>query len=224
MYKQMTPIVLTLQSLNTEYLAYLIKYPLLTKSITSGILSGLNETISSAITNEYKETKILGFNIKHVFSPKLINMIIYGSLISTPISHNLYGIINQIFKPPLSSKQKILRLLTSLFTVTPLITACFVSWISIINNYKINLKNFNPINEILKLINIIKAGLKKGYLTTLKTSLIVSFLSLIIANNYIQPELWVVFFNIVFFILGTYQNTKLKRLQKQQRLSLEKED
>ncbi|KAI5959081.1 uncharacterized protein KGF55_005572 [Candida pseudojiufengensis] len=209
----------TLGSLNAEYLTYLVKYPLLTKSITSGILSGLNETISSAITNEYQESKILGFKVKHVFSPKLINMIIYGALISTPISHNLYAIINKIFTPPLTSKGKILRLLTSLFTVTPIITGCFVSWIAIINNYKPNLKSFNPINEIFRIYKIIVGGLKKGYLTTLKTSLTVSFVSLIVANNYIQPELWVVFFNVVYFVLGTYQNTKLKRLQKQQRLS-----
>ncbi|CCG23588.1 hypothetical protein CORT_0D07550 [Candida orthopsilosis Co 90-125] len=207
----------TLQALNAQYLAYLMQYPLLTKSITSGIFSGLNETVSSIITNEYKETKVLGIKVKHVFSEKLLKMIIYGALIATPISHNMYAVINKIYKPPLTKRQKILQLLTSLSTVTPTISACFVSWISIINNYKRT--SCNPVIELKKILFIVKAGLKKGYLPVLKSSLSTSFFALLVAQNFIRPELWVVFFNLVYFVLGTYQNTKLKKLQKQQRLA-----
>lgn len=96
----------TFQALNAQYLAYLMQYPLLTKSITSGIFSGLNETVSSIITNEYKETKVLGIKVKHVFSEKLLKMIIYGALIATPISHNMYAVINKIYKPPLSKDKR----------------------------------------------------------------------------------------------------------------------
>lgn len=207
----------TFQALNAQYLAYLMQYPLLTKSITSGIFSGLNETVSSIITNEYKETKVLGIKVKHVFSEKLLKMIIYGALIATPISHNMYAVINKIYKPPLSKRQKILQLLTSLLTVTPTISACFVSWISIINNYKRS--SCNPVTELKKILFIVKAGLKKGYLPVLKSSLTTSFFALLVAQNFVRPELWVVFFNLVYFVLGTYQNTKLKKLQKQQRLA-----
>ena len=207
----------TFQSLNAQYLAYLMQYPLLTKSATSGVFNGLNETVSSIITNEYKETKICGIKVKHVFSAKLLKMIIYGALIATPISHNMYAVINKIYKPPLTKKQKILQLLTSLLTVTPTISACFVSWISIINNYQRT--SCNPIAELRKILFIVKAGLKKGYLPVLKSSLTTSFFALLVAQNFIRPELWVVFFNLVYFCLGTYQNTKLKKLQKQQRLA-----
>lgn len=207
----------TLQALNAQYLAYLLQYPLLTKSITSGVFSGLNETVASVITNEYKETKVLGFKIKHVFSDKLLKMIIYGALIATPISHNMYAVINKIYKPPLTGKQKILQLLTSLLTVTPTISACFVSWIAIINNYKCT--SCNPITELKKILFIVKAGLKKGYFPVLKSSLTTSFFALLVAQKFVRPELWVVFFNLVYFFLGTYQNTKLKKLQKQQRLA-----
>jgi hypothetical protein len=41
----------------------------------------------------------------------------------------------------------------------------------------------------------------------------VSAVSLVIAQKYIDPQLWVVFFSVVSFCVGTYQNTKLKRKQ-----------
>ncbi|CAK9437770.1 uncharacterized protein LODBEIA_P21480 [Lodderomyces beijingensis] len=206
---------MSFQELNAQYLAYLAQYPLATKSVTSGILNGLNETISSAITNEYKESRILGLKIKHVFSSKLVKMIIYGSLISTPISHKMYGVINKIFKGPLTPKQKILQILTSLFTVTPTLSACFVAWIGLINNYQP--KSFS-ICEIGRIYTVIKTSLQKGYLPVLRSSMVTSFLALVVAQKFVKPELWVVFFNLIFFVLGTYQNTKLKKLQKKQRL------
>lgn len=208
-----------LKNLNAQYIAYIIKYPLLTKSVTAGVFSGLNETVSSVLTNEFKETNIAGIKIKHVFSEKLLTMIIYGSCIATPISHFMYQIINtKLFKGPLSSKGKILQILTSLFTVTPTLSACFVSWIALINNYKFPKDQFNIAAELKRIIAIIKGGLKKGYLPVLKSSLVVSSCALVVAQKFVPPELWVVFFNLVYFFLGTYQNTKLKRLQKQQRL------
>ena len=70
-------------------------------------LSGLNETVASVLTNEFQETKVAGIKIKHVFTQKLLTMIIYGSCIATPISHYMYFIINnKIFKRPIDKVRK----------------------------------------------------------------------------------------------------------------------
>ena len=160
-----------LSNLNKQYLTYLVKYPLLTKAVTAGVFSGLSEIVSSGITNEFKETVVFGkYKVKHFFTRKLLTMIIYGSLIATPISHNLYEIINnKLFVGTLTTKGKILKILTSLSTVTPLLSACFTAWIALINNYEIG-KEFSPCTEIKKIIAIAKAGLKKGYTCLLYTS------------------------------------------------------
>lgn len=204
-------------SLNAQYLAYLAKYPLLTKSVTAGTFAGLNELLSSTFTGDFKEALVLGYKVKHVLSPKLIYMILYGSLVSTPISHHMYQAINKIFLGPMSSKKKIMQFLTSLSTVTPLLAALFTSFISIINNYK-PAEPFVWKHELSKLAATVKAGLHRGYMPILKSSLVTSAAALVVAQKFIRPELWVVFFNFVFFILGTYQNTKLKKLQKLQKL------
>ncbi|PSS37573.1 hypothetical protein PHLCEN_2v589 [Hermanssonia centrifuga] len=42
---------------------------------------------------------------------------------------------------------------------------------------------------------------------------ITSPLSLIVAQKYLSPELWVPFFNFIQFVAGTYFNTKVKKMQ-----------
>lgn len=210
---------MSLKSLNAKYLGYLAAAPLLTKSITAGCFSGLNEIISSTITNDFAESTIAGVKVKHFLTPKLLTMIIYGSLIATPISHNLYAVINKIFKGTLSPAQKLLQILTSLSTVTPILAGCFTAWIAIINNYKPS--GASVVEEIRRISKVAKFALTHNYLPILKSSLVTSSVTLVIAQKFIKPELWVVFFNFIYFILGTYQNTNLKRIQKLQRAKKE---
>lgn len=203
-------------SLNAQYLFYLTKYPLLTKSVTAGTLSGLNELIASVLAKDYKHFTIGNYKVKHVISPKILVMIIYGALILTPISHQLYFILNKIYRGPnLSPIMKVAQILTSLSVITPTLSAVFVSWLSLINNYDLPTKGFNIFYEIKKIGAIVKNGLSKSYLPLLKSSLMTSTCTLIIAQKFIQPELWVVFFNVVYFVLGTMQNTKVKKQQKE---------
>lgn len=206
-----------LQNLNKQYLAYLSKYPLRTKSVTAGTLAGLNEIIASIITRDFSEAKVGNAKIKHCITPKLLTMVFYGSFVVTPISDKLYGILNKIFKGPnLSRKMKILQIITSLLTITPLISGVFTSWLSIINGYRFptSLKDVSIKHEICKILKIIRSGLLNNYLAIYKSSAITSLGSLIIAQNFIRPDLWIVFFSFVYFVLNTIQNTKLKLKQK----------
>lgn len=197
---------MSLSELNLKYLQYLAKYPLLTKSVTAGLLGGLNEIVASVYVGDNSEKKA------PILSSKTIGLIIYGFFIATPISHNLYKIINQFFLPPLSNKQKAAQIITSLATVTPTMSAAYAGWISLLQVYKYNGK---PLSEELKKIYLIfTGGIKKNFKPIFKTSLVVSTLSLIIAQKYISQELWVVFFAGVSFLVGTYLNIKVKQKAK----------
>ncbi|CAH2353380.1 hypothetical protein CLIB1423_10S03686 [[Candida] railenensis] len=223
-------------SLNAQYLNYLAKYPLLTKSVTAAVLSGLNETLASVLAKDIKTAKIKGITVKHVLSPKILTMMIYGAFIITPTSHYLYGILNTIFKgPKLSVKMKIAQIATSLCTITPILSGIFTSWISLINNYsfpsvphKGGIQNYHRADykqELLNMKTAVCAGLKKNYLVVLKSSVVTSLVTLSVAQNFIKPELWVVFFNVVYFVLGTVQNTKIKLSQiKQSKEDTEKKE
>ena len=132
--------------------------------------------------------------------PEIVDNDYLWELYCHPISHYMYFIINnKIFKGPLTKSGKILQILTSLSTVTPTLAACFVSWIALINNYKLPKGSINPIAELNKIVAIVRAGLKKGYFGVLKSSLVTSSVALVIAQKFVPPELWVVFFNVVYF-------------------------
>lgn len=70
-------------------------------------------------------------------------------------------------------------------------------------------ENFQEIKSIV--IN----GLKKNYFAVVRTSAMTSVVTLAFAQNFLKPEMWVVFFNFVYFVLGTIQNIRVKRSQKQ---------
>lgn len=197
--------------LNSQYLKALAKHPLFTKQVTSGVLAVLNEVIALTATGDIKLVKIGSVTFKHVVSVKLLVMALFGSMVTTPVTHTMYNVINhKIFPGKLSPKQRVLQLLCSLGTVTPVTAALFTAGIAIINQYK-----FKSVllGEILRIRTIAGKSLKQNYGRILKTSLVTSFVSIVLAQNFVPTELWVVFFSLIHFLVGTYQNIKLKRAQ-----------
>jgi len=61
----------------------------------------------------------------------------------------------------------------------------------------------------------IRATVKAGFMPVMKVSWITSPIALAFAQAFLPNEVWVPFFNVVGFIIGTYINahTKKKRLQ-----------
>lgn len=207
---------MSLKSVNLNYLYYLSYYPLLTKSATAGILGGLNEVIASVIAKDYRESTIKGARFKHILSPKIFTMMIYGSCIMTPISHHLYGLLNRAFAGrKMTLKMKIAQVLSSLMFISPLLSGIFTSWLALTNNYRVSTTNLNFAEEFKRIVNIIASGLKNSYLPILKTSVFTSLWSFVTAQTFLDPEIWVVFFTFVYFVLGTVQNTRVKLLQRQ---------
>jgi hypothetical protein len=60
----------------------------------------------------------------------------------------------------------------------------------------------------------VRATVKAGFMPVMKVSWIVSPISLAFAQKFLPEHVWVPFFNIVGFVIGTYINshTKKKRL------------
>lgn len=203
-------------SLNQKYLNSLAKRPLLTKAVTAGTLASLNEILATCFLGLYQQKRITVFGkertIKHVFTPKILLMVVYGALIATPISHYYYHLLNRVFKGKLLPRMKLLQLLASLCTVSPLLSGIYVSWLSLINTYRCTLGGVTK--EVAKMLAVIKGGLKSNFWLVYRTSAVTSVVAMSIAQNLVPPELWVVFFNVIYFVVGTVQNTKIKRRQR----------
>lgn len=202
-------------SLNAKYLACLAQYPLLTKSVTSGVLAALNELIATAVSGQYNETtvNVLGKKIKtrHIFSKKTLLMVIYGAFIATPISHQLYVVLGRLFPGKLSPARKAAQIITSLCTISPVLSAVFVSWLSVINGYRV--KTSDVKQELQRVVLVIKAGMKTSFWPIYRKSAQTTLVAMVFAQSFLPQQLWVVFFTFVFFVLGTIQNTRFKLSQ-----------
>lgn len=203
-------------SLNAKYLLLLAQYPLLTKSVTAGVLAAINELVATAVSGQYNKTTVTLFGKKytfsHVLSTKTLLLVIYGALIATPISHVLYKVLNRVYSGKLSPLMKVAQLATSLLTISPTLSAVFVSWLSMINGYR---KTSNSLGkELGKIRLVVREGMRKSFWGIYRSAATTSLLSLIFAQNFLPPELWVVFLTFVFFVLGTIQNTKFKLSQR----------
>lgn len=200
-------------SLNQLYLSYLAKHPLATKSITAAVLATLNESIATSITDLKRKDKRSQFLESKVLK-KVLQMLIYASLFVTPVSHVYYKQLTRFFKGKLTWKLKVLQILTSLVTLSPFLSVAYVSWISAINADNNASKTFSSI------MASVTKGLRNNFWLVYRSSAITSTIAIAVAQVLIPTELWVVFFNLVYFVLGTYQNTKMKL--RQQRLETKK--
>ena len=134
----------------------------------------------------------------------------------TPISHHLYGLLNRAFVGrKMTLKMKIAQVLSSLMFISPLLSGIFTSWLALTNNYRVSTTNLNFVEEFKRIVNIIASGLNNSYLPILKTSVFTSLWSFVTAQTFLDPEIWVVFFTFVYFVLGTVQNTRVKLMQRQ---------
>jgi len=57
--------------------------------------------------------------------------------------------------------------------------------------------------------------IKGGFMAVMRMTWISSPLAMVIAQKFIAPQLWVPFFNLVSFTLGTYFTTRVKMLRLQ---------
>lgn len=217
------------KSLNSLYLYYLLKQPLLTKSCTTASLVALNEIISTILAGDMRKLTVFTgsskVSVKHPFSRKVLLMALYGCLINAPLSHYGYNVLNKVFKAPLGPTKRLAQILVSLMTMTPLMSTLMVSYVSLVNSQKLSLEKVYANYRATGLASLkksfaaaseqVSAALHNNLIKVVKSSLVTSPVAMAVAQNYVPPQLWVVFFNFIYFVLGTYQNTMVKRTLKQ---------
>lgn len=214
--------------LNRKYAEVLRKKPLLTKALTLTLLAVLNEQLASLFAGDVKNFKIGSkLSIPHAMSEKVPLMAIFAFFINAPFSHYGYALIQKLVPSPLTPMKKILQILLSTGIITPTFSALFVSWIGLINNITafkkiLKKKSSSKLSDLIKTMKkTILTALKSNYFQVTYTSALTSPLFMLFAQKFVIPEAWTVFFAVCYFILGTYNNTIVKKTQI--RLKKEKE-
>ncbi|KAA0716729.1 Peroxisomal membrane protein 2 [Triplophysa tibetana] len=78
-----------------QYLLLLKKYPILTKSVTSGILSSLGNLLSQALESSKNSKEKSEMKKINVLGP--VHFAIYGFVITGPLSHYFYHLLEVLF-------------------------------------------------------------------------------------------------------------------------------
>lgn len=214
------------QSLNKRYLNSLHKNPLLTKCVTAAVLAVLNEVIASGVAREFKVSTVLNVKVKHTLSWKLPIFALFSAGVGAPITHYGYQWLNALFKSPLTLRQKIIQIVLSMATLTPLMSTLFVAFVSLVNmTPKLRLLALGKGDELERAWTTVKSAWKKSLLSVLKSSWITGPVVIAVCQRFLEPELWVGFNQLCYFVLGTGQNTMLKlRTKKQQEYLKKKEE
>ncbi|KAF9434512.1 hypothetical protein BGZ76_007889 [Entomortierella beljakovae] len=182
-------------SLLTAYLTELGANPLRTKAVTSGTLSGLQEVVATKISGMPKSKDpndfVLGIN------KRVVQMTLYGLLISGPLAHALFELVTKRFIGKEGAKWKIAQILATQLINSPIQNATYILAMAL----------FAGANTTKQ----IKGAFQQGYLPMMKTSWVISPISMIIAQKFLPPHVWVPFFNFVAFVFGTYVNTSIKK-------------
>ncbi|ELU41560.1 mpv17/PMP22 family domain-containing protein [Rhizoctonia solani AG-1 IA] len=187
------------------YLQQLSTRPLTTKAVTSGILSFLQEILASHIArvpsslppkNAPTYSRALA---AAKIDARALKLAIYGFFISAPMNHFFVGLLQRAFAGRTGTGAKIAQIVASNLIVAPIQCAVYLASMAIVNGAKTT-------EEIIKTV--------KGGFTKLQW--ITSPIVMVIAQKFIAPELWVPFFNMIQFMMGTFFNTQIKKAKLRQ--------
>ncbi|KAF1815356.1 hypothetical protein P152DRAFT_378521, partial [Eremomyces bilateralis CBS 781.70] len=175
------------------YLQQLGSHPLRTKMLTSGTLSSLQEILASWIAHDKNKNG-------HYFTSRVPKMGIYGAFVAAPTGHVLFWLLQKIFAGRTSVKAKVLQILVSNLIVSPIQNTVYLASMAIIAG--------------AQTFHQVRATVRAGFMPVMKVSWITSPICLAFAQQFLPEQTWVIFFNLVGFVIGTYVNahTKKKRL------------
>ncbi|KAI5457720.1 hypothetical protein BGZ63DRAFT_364462 [Mariannaea sp. PMI_226] len=173
-----------------KYIKELEDNPLRTKMLTSGTLAGAQELIASWLAKDRN---------KHgnYFTTRVPKMAAYGALVSAPIGHFLIWALQKTFKNRTSLKAKILQILVSNLIIAPIQNSVYLVAMALIAG--------------ARTYHQVRATVKVGFWKVMKVSWITSPICLAFAQKFLPDQLWVPFFNLVSFVIGTYINTVTKK-------------
>ncbi|EMD42168.1 hypothetical protein CERSUDRAFT_43293 [Gelatoporia subvermispora B] len=189
------------------YLRNLVAHPLRTKAITTSVLQFLQEVLASHLAHVPAQRVPKGAPLyAHALArarvdAKAVKMALYGAFVSAPLSHVLVGAVQRFFAGKTGPAAKIGQILASLFVVAPAQIAAYLACMAVINGAR-------TAKDVVRTV-------KGGFVRVLRVTIMTQPVVIVFAQRFLAPELWVPFFNLVQFAVGTYTNVKLKKLRLQ---------
>lgn len=174
----------------SAYIKQLESNPLRTKMLTAGGLAGLQELLASFLAKDRNKNG-------NYFTSRVPKMAAYGALVSAPLGHVLIWLLQKVFHNRTNLKAKILQIIVSNLVIAPIQNSIYLVAMALIAG--------------ARTFHQVRATVKVGFWKVMKVSWVVSPLSLAFAQQFLPNHLWVPFFNVIGFVIGTYVNTTTKK-------------
>ncbi|RCI07626.1 hypothetical protein L249_1672 [Ophiocordyceps polyrhachis-furcata BCC 54312] len=172
------------------YIKQLESNPLRTKMLTAGSLAGAQELIASWLAKDRNKHG-------HYFTSRVPKMAAYGAIVSAPLGHFLIWLLQNFFRGRTSLRAKITQILVSNLVIAPIQNSIYLVAMALIAG--------------ARTYHQVRATVKVGFWRVMRISWITSPICLAFAQKFLPDELWVPFFNLVSFVIGTYINTVTKK-------------
>ncbi|EGY14513.1 uncharacterized protein VDAG_05677 [Verticillium dahliae VdLs.17] len=158
--------------------------------LTAGTLAGAQELIASFLAKDRN---------KHgnYFTSRVPKMAAYGALVSAPLGHFLIWLLQKTFAGRTSLRAKILQIIVSNLIIAPIQNSVYLTAMALIAG--------------ARTFHQVRATVKVGFWKVMKVSWVTSPVCLAFAQKFLPDQLWVPFFNLVAFVIGTYINTVTKK-------------
>ncbi|XP_030646895.1 peroxisomal membrane protein 2 [Chanos chanos] len=169
-----------------QYLLLLKKYPILTKAVTSGILSALGNLLSQALESRKKAKQ--GSPAKDVDFIGPARFAVYGLLVTGPVSHYFYQVL-EVLLPATVPYCMVKRLLLDRLVFAPAFLLLFFSVMNVLEG---------------KTLADFENKVKKGYWPALKMNWKVWTPFQFININFIPVQFRVLFANLVALFWYAY--------------------
>ncbi|KAF8337415.1 uncharacterized protein EI90DRAFT_3144475 [Cantharellus anzutake] len=185
-----------------KYLASLAARPLLTKAVTAGALSFVQEVLANHLAGvnlpaPKSANPLRSFTAAAKIDSRAFKLALYGFFISAPLGHYAVGSLQKFFEGKNGPSARFLLLLGNNLFVAPLQTAAYLTSMAVIGGARSS-------SQIL-------AVLKSKFFPVLKMTWAISPIAVLTAQKFLPPETWVIFFNLVSFVMGTNLNTAIKK-------------
>ncbi|KAH7308099.1 integral membrane protein [Stachybotrys elegans] len=174
----------------SAYIKQLEENPLRTKMLTAGTLAAAQELIASWLAKDRN---------KHgnYFTSRVPKMAAYGALISAPMGHFFIWLLQFIFRGRTSLRSKVMQIVVSNLLFAPIQNSVYLVAMALIAG--------------ARTYHQVRATVRVGFWKVMRVTWIASPICLAFAQKFLSDELWVPFFNLVSFVIGTYINTVTKK-------------
>ena len=179
------------KKLSLLYTRCLVSQPCLTKALTTAVLNTVEEYSAQRLSCQHGSHAPIN-------TTRIMKMALYGLLLSGPLSHHLYRMLEEMLGHHVGTAAAILKILASNFVLAPIQNLVYVVALGVISRFS---------------ADEMDAHVRSTFWPIMKQTWLVFPLVSAVAQYFVPPQLHTPFYSLTALVFGVYCNL-MSRSQK----------